>query len=105
VPDRATYLRSAPGYTMSDGGAALLVRRVETAEPEPTGTADDVRAATAAGILASAFSASSEHWDVGTLPGGGTRHPRDLERTYFDIDGARLRDAFLALGPATVLEA
>lgn len=27
VPDRATYLLSAPGYTMSDAGAAVLVQR------------------------------------------------------------------------------
>lgn len=88
VPDRATYLRSAAGYTMSDGGAAVLVRAA-------SGTA---------GILASSFAAESTHWTVGTLPGGGTAHPRDPDRTYFDIDGSRLRDAFLALGPATVLQ-
>ncbi|WP_199423657.1 3-oxoacyl-ACP synthase III family protein [Actinotalea solisilvae] len=93
VPDRATYLRSAAGYTMSDGGAAVLVRAASPdAGPAP------------AGILASAFAAESGHWSIGTLPGGGTTHPRDLDRTYFDIDGGRLREAFLALGPATVLD-
>lgn len=93
VPDRATYLRSAAGYTMSDGGAALLVR---AASPTPPG--EPVR-----GILASAFDAASEHWTIGTLPGGGTAHPREVDKGYFDIDGSRLREAFLALGPATVL--
>ncbi len=100
VPDRATYLLSAPGYTMSDAGAAVLVRRA----PEPVvGTSDDAPAP--AGILASAFGAESTHWDVGMLPGGGTAFPRDLDRTYFEIDGSRLRDAFLALGPGVILEA
>ncbi|MBX9243776.1 ketoacyl-ACP synthase III [Actinotalea ferrariae] len=96
VPDRATYLRSAAGYTMSDGGAAVLVR----AAPDHVGPAD----AAPAGILASAFAAESAHWTIGTLPGGGTAHPRDADRTYFDIDGSRLREAFLALGPGTVLD-
>lgn len=102
VPDRATYLLSAPGYTMSDAGAALLVRR---ATPEEAGARDGEGRPAPRGILASAFGADSTHWDVGMLPGGGTAHPRDLDRTYFEIDGSRLREAFLALGPGVVLDA
>lgn len=94
VPDRATYLRSAAGYTMSDGGAALLVR---------AGGGVTAAAGRAPGILAAAFDAASEHWTIGTLPGGGTAHPRVADKGYFDIDGSRLREAFLALGPQTVL--
>ncbi|MHA7135521.1 3-oxoacyl-ACP synthase III family protein [Oerskovia turbata] len=112
VPDRATYRLSAPGYTMSDAGAAVLLRRA----PEPvagqgTGAgagaaaAPDSRTRAPRGILASAFGAESTHWDVGMLPGGGTAFPRDTERSYFEIDGARLRDAFLALGPGVILDA
>jgi len=100
VPDRATYLLSAPGYTMSDAGAAVLVRRA----PQAVVGAAPVTG-TEPGILASAFGAESTHWDVGMLPGGGTAFPRDVERTYFEIDGSRLREAFLALGPGVVLEA
>ncbi|MBO1750801.1 ketoacyl-ACP synthase III [Actinotalea sp. BY-33] len=99
VPDRETYLLSAPGYTMSDAGAAVLVRAAtETERATAEGTARR-------GILASAFGADSTHWDVGMLPGGGTAYPRDLDRTYFEIDGSRLREAFLALGPGVVLRA
>src|SRR5690606_35477566 len=88
VPDRATYLLSAPGYTMSDAGAAVLVRRATPAEAD----ARDASGTPAPrGILASAFGAESTHWDVDMLPGGGTAHPRDLERTYFEIGGARPR--------------
>lgn len=102
LPDRATYLLSAPGYTMSDAGAAVLVRRATEADA----SARDADGSPAPrGILASAFGAESTHWDVGMLPGGGTAHPRDLERTYFEIDGSRLREAFLALGPGVVLDA
>lgn len=103
VPDRATYLRSAAGYTMSDGGAAVLVRAAAMGIAA-AGAADAGAGAAPAGILASAFAAESAHWTIGTLPGGGTAHPRDADRTYFDIDGSRLREAFLALGPGTVLD-
>lgn len=125
VPDRRTYAMSAAGYTMSDAGAAVLVEATgveatgvgpwDGAEPEPAdGFGDDLAAELAglvarggkpSGILASAFTAESQHWDVGMLPGGGTVNPRDPERSYFEIDGSRLRDAFLALGPGPVAQA
>lgn len=95
VPDRRTYALSAPGYTMSDAGAAVLLERSQAPSP---GQAPR-------GILASAFAAESVHWDVGMLPGGGTAFPRDLERTYFEIDGSRLREAFAALGPGVIVDA
>jgi acyl-CoA:acyl-CoA alkyltransferase len=113
VPDRATYALSAPGYTMSDAGAAVLVVAAgqdagQSAGPAPFEgdlAAELAELTTPRGILASSFSAASEHWDVGMLPGGGTVNPRDPERTYFEIDGSRLRDAFLAFGPAVVDDA
>jgi 3-oxoacyl-[acyl-carrier-protein] synthase-3 len=45
-----------------------------------------------------AFAADSRAWAVGTLPGGGSAHPRDPEYSYFRADGARLVEAFQALG-------
>ncbi|WP_307815992.1 3-oxoacyl-ACP synthase III family protein [Myceligenerans indicum] len=101
VPDRKTYALSAPGYTMSDAGAAVLVERCGDADTELAGLAGQAPS----GILASAFTAASEHWDVGMLPGGGTVNPRDAERSYFEIDGSRLREAFGELGPEVVVEA
>lgn len=74
------FLRAFPGYTLSDAGAALLLAEGED------------------GVLGSGFTADSTQWDVGTLPGGGSRHPRDPEATYFAMDGARLKSAFLGLG-------
>src|SRR5690606_20570145 len=76
VPDRETYLLSAPGYTMSDAGAALLVRPTTPAER----SARDEHGPAPRGILASSFGADSSKWDVGMLPGGGTAHPRELDR-------------------------
>lgn len=94
LKDHDEFIRSFPGYTMSDGGAALVV---EAHSPE----ADD---AGGAGILATRFVASSQHWNVGTLPGGGTMRPHDPEAAYFDMDGRALQRAFLELGPQPVLD-
>jgi 3-oxoacyl-[acyl-carrier-protein] synthase-3 len=88
VRDHDEFIRSFPGYTMSDGGAALVL---EAHEGD-------------AGILASRFVAASHHWEVGTLPGGGTLRPHDPEAAYFDMDGHALQQAFLELGPQPVLD-
>jgi 3-oxoacyl-[acyl-carrier-protein] synthase-3 len=80
VPDLAAFVRTFPGYTLSDAGAAMLLR---------AGT----------GILGSGFSAESSQWQAGMLPSGGSAHPRDLEFSYFAMDGPRLKAAFLSLGP------
>jgi 3-oxoacyl-[acyl-carrier-protein] synthase III len=87
--DHHQFIRSFPGYTMSDGGAAVILEA--SADP---GT----------GILASRFIAVSRHWDVGTLPSGGSMNPREPDAVYFDMDGSRLQQAFLDLGPAPVFE-
>ncbi|WAC65353.1 ketoacyl-ACP synthase III [Agrococcus sp. SL85] len=87
VADRHQFVRSFPGYTMSDAGAALVLEATE----------DDGR-----GVVDLAFSAASHHWRIGTLPTGGSMRPRDLDATYFDIDGRALQRAFLALGPDLV---
>ncbi|MDI2034541.1 3-oxoacyl-ACP synthase III family protein [Paenarthrobacter nitroguajacolicus] len=89
VPDFQTFASSFPGYTMSDGGAAVLLEAVE----EPAAAAEG-----AAAILATAFTARSSHWSVGTLAAGGSAFPRDPEASYFSMDGEKLKDAFLDLG-------
>ncbi len=87
--DHDEFIRSFPGYTMSDGGAALVLEADDSGE---------------AGILASRFMAVSRHWGVGTLPGGGTMRPHDADAAYFDMDGRALQQAFLELGPQPVLD-
>lgn len=88
LADHEQFIRSFPGYTMSDGGAAVILEAT-----------DDV----ATGILDSAFIAVSAKWEVGTLSIGGSMNPRDAELSYFDMDGAALQQAFLELGPEPVL--
>jgi 3-oxoacyl-[acyl-carrier-protein] synthase III len=71
------------GYTFGDAGAAVVV------EPVATG-----------GILDVDTETRSEHWTVGGIPGGGSRHPRGDEYTYFAGDGHALRGVFEKIGPA-----
>ncbi|TDD90514.1 3-oxoacyl-ACP synthase III family protein [Actinomadura rubrisoli] len=82
VRDRAQFADAFAGYTLSDGGAAMMV------EAAPDG-----------GIFYRDFAAVSSAWRVGTLPGGGSMHPRDPEYGYFSGDGRRLKDVFVASGP------
>ncbi|WP_214403815.1 3-oxoacyl-ACP synthase III family protein [Pseudonocardia lacus] len=81
VRDFAQFVEAFPGYTLADAGAAVLVERAESG-----------------GIFHRSFVADSTRWSVGTLPGGGSAHPRDPDATYFRMDGPALRRAFLALG-------
>jgi 3-oxoacyl-[acyl-carrier-protein] synthase III len=69
------------GYTFGDAGAAVLV------EPVASGGIVDVDGET-----------HSEHWSVGGIFGGGSRHPRGDEHTYFTGDGHRLRGVFEKIG-------
>jgi acyl-CoA:acyl-CoA alkyltransferase len=75
--------RSFAGYTFGDAGAAVLV------EPVSTGGIVDVDGET-----------HSEHWPVGGIFGGGSRHPRGDEHTYFTGDGHKLRRVFEKIGPS-----
>ncbi len=87
--DHEQFIRSFPGYTMSDGGAAVVLEATD----DPS-----------TGILDSSFIAVSKHWDIGTLPTGGSMNPRSIEHAYFDMDGQGLQRAFLELGPQPVLD-
>ena len=69
------------GYTFGDAGAAVLV--------EPVGRG---------GILDIETETASEHWAVGGIPGGGSRHPRGDEYSYFRGSGKELRGVFEKIG-------
>ncbi|MCC3776324.1 3-oxoacyl-ACP synthase III family protein [Streptomyces sp. UNOB3_S3] len=73
------------GYTFGDAGAAVVV--------EPVGRG---------GILDVGTETHSEHWAVGGIPGGGSRHPRSEEHTYFHGDGRELREVFEKSGTAVL---
>ncbi|MFC6596651.1 3-oxoacyl-ACP synthase III family protein [Kitasatospora paranensis] len=69
------------GYTFGDAGAAVVV------EPVARGGIVDVETETA-----------SEHWAVGGIPGGGSRHPRGDEYSWFRGGGKELRGVFEKIG-------
>ena len=69
------------GYTFGDAGAAVVL------EPVSSG-----------GVLDIDTETHSEHWSVGGIPGGGSRHPRGDEYTYFRGDGHVLRNVFERVG-------
>jgi acyl-CoA:acyl-CoA alkyltransferase len=69
------------GYTFGDAGAAVVLEAV------PSGGILDVDTETA-----------SEHWTLGGIPGGGSRHPRGDEHTYFRGGGGELRAVFEKIG-------
>nr|WP_221377872.1 ketoacyl-ACP synthase III [Actinoplanes polyasparticus] len=73
------------GYTFGDAGAAVLVEPV-----------------TGGGILDVDTETHSEHWAVGGIFGGGSRHPRSEEHTYFSGDGRRLREVFERIGAGLI---
>ncbi|MFC9815596.1 3-oxoacyl-ACP synthase III family protein [Streptomyces virginiae] len=73
------------GYTFGDAGAAVVVEAVERG-----------------GILDVDTETHSEHWRVGGIPGGGSRHPRGDEYTYFRGDGHELRGVFEKVGTAVI---
>ncbi|MBO3737011.1 3-oxoacyl-ACP synthase III family protein [Actinoplanes flavus] len=86
VADMAEARRSFAGFTFGDAGAAVVV------EPVDRG-----------GILDIDTETFSEHWTVGGIPGGGSRHPRGDEYSYFTGDGHRLRGVFEKIG-ASILD-
>jgi 3-oxoacyl-[acyl-carrier-protein] synthase-3 len=81
VADAAQARDAFAGYTFGDAGAAVVV------EPVARG-----------GILDVDTQTCSEHWAVGGIFGGGSRHPRGDEHTYFTGDGRALRGVFEKLG-------
>ena len=80
---------SFPGYTLGDGGAAALV----------------VPATDERGIFYCSFTTVSRHWNLATVLGGGSMHPRGDEYSYISGDASRLKDAFAEVGPAVIQEA
>ncbi|MEU6891011.1 3-oxoacyl-[acyl-carrier-protein] synthase III C-terminal domain-containing protein [Streptomyces sp. NPDC046557] len=86
APADATEFRAGfAGYTFGDAGAAVVVEAVERG-----------------GILDVDTETHSEHWEVGGIPGGGSRHPRGDEHTYFQGDGHELRGVFEKVGTAVI---
>jgi 3-oxoacyl-[acyl-carrier-protein] synthase-3 len=81
LADLAQARAAFAGFTFGDAGAAVLVERVASG-----------------GILDVDTETHSQHWAVGGIFGGGSRHPRGDEHTYFSGDGHMLRGVFEKIG-------
>ncbi len=81
LDDLAQARDAFAGYTFGDAGAAVLVQEVGTG-----------------GIVDVDSETHSQHWQVGGIFGGGSRHPRGDEHTYFSGDGHTLRGVFEKVG-------
>jgi 3-oxoacyl-[acyl-carrier-protein] synthase III len=81
LADLAQARDAFAGFTFGDAGAAVLVEAVATG-----------------GILDVDSETHSQHWAVGGIFGGGSRHPRGDEHTYFSGDGHTLRGVFEKVG-------
>ena len=102
LESKEQFLRSFPGYTMSDGGAAVILEASDSASDSTSdgeGNSDGD-----SGILGSTFVAVSSNWNIGTLGTGGSMDPHAENGSHFDMDGPALQKAFLDLGPDAVLE-
>ncbi|WCD89301.1 Anthraniloyl-CoA anthraniloyltransferase [Streptomyces xanthophaeus] len=83
--DFAEFRSGFAGYTFGDAGAAVVVEAVGRG-----------------GIIDVDTETHSEHWEVGGIPGGGSRHPRGDEHTWFRGDGHELRGVFEKVGTAVI---
>ncbi|NBM16648.1 ketoacyl-ACP synthase III [Streptomyces sp. GC420] len=81
----AEFRSGFAGYTFGDAGAAVVLEAVDRG-----------------GILDVDCETYSEHWDVGGIPGGGSRFPRGDDHTYFRGDGHELRGVFEKAGTAVI---
>lgn len=91
VRDADDFRQRFAGFTMGDAGAAaLLVRDAASASGAPRG------------IFHRRSTARSEHWPLATVPSCGSMHPGSAADAALVADGARLKEAFLAEGPAVL---
>jgi 3-oxoacyl-[acyl-carrier-protein] synthase III len=83
VENLARAREAFAGFTFGDAGAAVVVEAVASG-----------------GVFDIDTETLSQHWTVGGIPGGGSRHPRGDEHTYFTGDGRALRGVFEKVGTA-----
>lgn len=85
LADPQEAISAFAGYTFGDAGGAVVLERV-----------------TRGGLQHVETETHSEHWEVGGIFGGGSRHPRELDQLYFTGAGRGLKDVFEKIGPAIV---
>lgn len=79
------FTSSFPGFSMSDSGGAVLLKADNSSEEK-------------SGVISIEMTAHSQMWDIGVLGTGGSIAPRDVDATYFNMDGHALFEAFKTVG-------
>lgn len=82
LKDKLDYKTHFAALSFGDGGASVLVER---------GDKDFLNG--------SKFVTVGKYWESGTLPGGGTMNPHDLESTYFRGSAKTMMNGFLDFAP------
>lgn len=83
-PSRESLLKRLASFSLGDAGAAMLL--------EPS--ADD------SGIEFLQFQTMGQFWELCTVPGGGSMHPHDTDKNYFEGRTSELQEVFKrARGP------
>lgn len=80
--DKVDLINRMAGLSMGDAGAAALIEASD---------ADN-------GLFGQKFQTFGEHWNLCTIPGGGSMFPRDPSKVYFEGQTRELRDVFLSKG-------
>ena len=79
LSDERQLKRSLAAFSLGDAGAAALVTAAETEET--------------AGIYYQKFLTVGKHWPLCTIEGGGSRHPHDPSKLYFEGQTVALKEA------------
>ena len=76
--DNAEFMKRFASLSMGYAGAAAII---ETSTNE-------------SGIYAQRFQTNGEHWQLCTVPGGGSLHPHDGSKVYFEGRTSEMRKVF-----------
>jgi acyl-CoA:acyl-CoA alkyltransferase len=74
--------RGLAAYSLGDAGAAVLM----------TESTDD------SGMQYQKFMSNGAHWELCTIRGGGSMHPRDADKNYFEGQTVALKDVLIDAG-------
>jgi 3-oxoacyl-(acyl-carrier-protein) synthase III len=78
ISSREELLQRLAAYSLGDAGAAILMEA----------------SANGSGIKFHKFQTLGEHWELCTVPGGGSMHPHDPSRNYFEGKTSELQAVF-----------
>lgn len=76
--DNAEFMKRFASLSMGDAGAAAILEKSDSDS----------------GIYAQKFQTNGEYWELCTVPGGGSLHPHDGSKVYFEGRTTEMRKVF-----------